>query len=36
MIHLDVKKVGRIHGGGWRIHGKGSPQARAAAVAKGP
>lgn len=27
MIHLDVKKTGRIpDGGGWRIHGKGSTQ----------
>jgi transposase InsO family protein len=30
MVHLDVKKVGRIpDGGGWRIHGRGSQQARA-------
>lgn len=30
MIHIDVKKVGRIpDGGGWRIHGMGSPQAKA-------
>lgn len=35
MIHLDVKKVGRIpDGGGWRAHGKDSPEARAAARAK--
>lgn len=35
MIHIDVKNVGRIpNGGGWRLHGRGSPQARAAAVAK--
>jgi transposase InsO family protein len=35
MIHLDVKKVGRIpDGGGWRVHGKDSPEARAAARAK--
>ncbi|OXS78856.1 IS481 family transposase [Kocuria marina] len=35
MIHLDVKKVGRIpDGGGWRAHGKCSPEARAAARAK--
>ena len=27
MVHLDVKKVGRIpDGGGWRIHGRGSLQ----------
>src|SRR3954449_6369664 len=32
MIHLDVKKVGRIpDGGGWRAHGRGSDQAKAAA-----
>ncbi len=30
MIHIDVKKVGRIpDGGGRRIHGRGSPQAKA-------
>jgi transposase InsO family protein len=30
MIHLDVKKVGRIpDGGGWRVHGRGSAQHRA-------
>ena len=30
MIHLDVKKVGRIpDGGGWRIHGRDSGQAKA-------
>ena len=30
MVHLDVKKVGRIpDGGGWRVHGRDSPQARA-------
>lgn len=35
MIHLDVKKIGRIpDGGGWRAHGKNSPEARAAARAK--
>lgn len=35
MVHLDVKKVGRIpDGGGWRVHGKDSPEARAAARAK--
>ncbi len=29
MIHIDVKKVGRIpEGGGWRIHGINSDQAR--------
>lgn len=35
MVHIDVKKVGRIpDGGGWRIHGKGSPQAKAVDRAK--
>ena len=35
MAHLDVKKVGRIpDGGGWRIHGRNSDQARAAERAK--
>ncbi|MBM7821660.1 IS481 family transposase [Kocuria palustris] len=31
MIHLDVKKVGKIpDGGGWRAHGRGSDAAKAA------
>lgn len=31
MVHLDVKKVGRIpDGGGWRIHGRDSDQAKLA------
>lgn len=35
MVHVDVKKVGRIpDGGGWRAHGRGSDQARAAARTK--
>ena len=35
MAHLDVKKVGRIpDGGGWRIHGRDSDQAKAADRAK--
>jgi len=35
MIHVDVKKVGRIpDGGGWRAHGRGSAQHRAARRAK--
>jgi len=35
MVHLDVKKVGRIpDGGGWRAHGRGSEQDRAAQRAK--
>lgn len=30
MVYVDVKKVGRIpDGGGWRVHGRDSPQARA-------
>ncbi|RVW10863.1 IS481 family transposase [Prescottella agglutinans] len=30
MVHVDVKKVGRIpDGGGWRVHGKGSKRAKA-------
>ena len=34
MVHVDVKKVGRIpDGGGWRVHGKGSVQAKAVAAA---
>jgi hypothetical protein len=35
MVHIDVKNVGRIpDGGGWRIHGRDSPQARAVERAK--
>lgn len=35
MVHLDVKKVGRIpDGGGWRVHGRVSAQHRAAQRAK--
>ena len=35
MVHLDVKKVGRIpDGGGWRTHGRGSDQHRAVDRAK--
>ena len=35
MVHLDVKKVGRIpDGGGWRIHGRDSDQHRTAGRAK--
>ncbi|MDK9660563.1 IS481 family transposase [Propionibacterium freudenreichii] len=30
MVHMDVKKVGKIpDGGGWRVHGRGSEQALA-------
>lgn len=35
MVHVDVKKVGRIpEGGGWRAHRKGSPEAKAVERAK--
>lgn len=35
MVHIDVKKVGRIPaGGGWRVHGRGSRQAQAVAQTK--
>lgn len=35
MVHIDVKKVGRIpDGGGWRVHGRDSPKARAVERAK--
>ncbi len=35
MVHVDVKKVGRIpDGGGWRAHGRASAQHRAAGRAK--
>jgi len=35
MVHLDVKKVGRIpDGGGWRVHGRDSTQHRAVDRAK--
>jgi transposase InsO family protein len=35
MLHVDVKKVGRIpDGGGWRVHGRHSAHHRAAARAK--
>ncbi|WIE71583.1 IS481 family transposase [Curtobacterium sp. MCJR17_020] len=35
MVHLDVKKVGRIpDGGGWRVHGRGSDQHRATGRAR--
>ena len=36
MIHLDVKKVGRIPpGGGWRAHGRGTPKAKASKRGQG-
>ena len=35
MVHVDVKKIGRIpDGGGWRVHGKGSTQHKATGRAK--
>lgn len=35
MVHIDVKKVGRIpNGGGWRAHGRGTEQAKAVERAK--
>jgi transposase InsO family protein len=35
LVHLDVKKLGRIPaGGGWRAHGRGSTQDRAAGSAR--
>lgn len=35
MVHIDVKKVGRIpDGAGWRAHGRGSEQAKAAEQSK--
>jgi transposase InsO family protein len=33
LVHVDIKKLGRIpDGGGWRAHGRGSAQDRAAGV----
>ena len=35
MVHVDVKKIGRIpDGGGWRVHGRGSAQHKANGRAK--
>lgn len=35
LVHVDVKKIGRIpDGGGWRVHGRGSAQHRATDRAK--
>jgi transposase InsO family protein len=35
LVHVDIKKLGRIPaGGGWRIHGRGSAQDRAAGSAR--
>jgi len=31
LLHVDVKKLGRLRdGGGWRVHGRDSDQSRAA------
>lgn len=34
MVHVDIKKMGRIPGGGWRTHGRGSDHAKAVARTK--
>ena len=35
LVHVDIKKQGRIpDGGGWRVHGRGSAQDRAAGVVR--
>ena len=35
LVHVDIKKLGRIpDGGGWRLHGRGSMQARRAGVVR--
>jgi hypothetical protein len=35
LVHVDVKKIGRIpDGGGWRVHGRGSAQHQATGRAK--
>jgi transposase InsO family protein len=35
LVHVDVKKIGRIpDGGGWRVHGRGSAQHQASERAK--
>ena len=35
LVHVDIKKLGRIpDGGGWRIHGRGSAQDRKAGVVR--
>ena len=36
LVHVDIKKQGKIpDGGGWRVHGRGSTQAKKTAVARG-
>ena len=35
LVHVDIKKLGRIpDGGGWRVHGRGSAQDRKAGAAR--
>ncbi|WP_354261514.1 IS481 family transposase [Agrococcus sp. UYP10] len=35
LVHVDIKKLGRIpDGGGWRVHGRGSAQDRAAGAVR--
>jgi transposase len=35
LVHVDIKKLGRIPtGGGWRVHGRGSAQDRRAGAAR--
>lgn len=35
IVHVDIKKLGRIpDGGGWKVHGRGSAQARRAGAAR--
>src|SRR3954449_11773796 len=35
LVHVDIKKLGKIpEGGGWRVHGRGSAQDRRAGVAR--
>ena len=35
LVHVDIKKLGRIpEGGGWRAHGRGSAQDRRAGTAR--
>jgi transposase InsO family protein len=35
LVHVDIKKQGRVpDGGGWRVHGRGSTQDRAAGSAR--
>nr|WP_208390445.1 IS481 family transposase [Brooklawnia cerclae] len=35
LVHVDIKKLGRLpDGGGWRVHGRDSDQARAVAVSR--